>query len=252
MITSQKRSRINLARAHIRKAAFESLYGPFAWAYDWVSRTFFLDQWRVWQRAAIPHLLGKRVLEVGMGTGNMQIDMQRAGYDAWGVDLSPQMLRQATRKARRLGLPPFRACRAQAQALPFQAEQFDSIVSTFPSDYIIEPATLKEINRVLRPGGRLVVVPSGWLNPRGASGKAFEGVARLVYGDNRGGTNAPAPDDMRGPEARAWVAALESRMREAEFSVDAHIASNERGAALVIVADKSDHAKSVQKDGAEQ
>lgn len=228
-----------MVRARIRKAAFESLYGRFAWAYDWVSRTFFLDQWRAWQKAAIPYLRGKRVLEVGMGTGNMQIEMWKAGYQVWGVDLSPHMLRQATRKARMLRLPPFRACQARAQALPFPTGQFDSVVSTFPSDYIIEPSTLMEINRVLRPGGRLVVVPTGWLHPRGTSGKALQGVARLVYGDNRGGANAPAPADSGKTQARAWVASLESRTSEAGFAVAAHVASNERGAALVIVADKA-------------
>lgn len=239
MSTPQKRGGTNAVRARIRRAAFEALYGRFAWAYDWVSRTFFLDQWRVWQKAAIPYLRGKRVLEVGMGTGNMQIELRKAGYQVWGVDLSSHMLRQAARKARRLRLPPFRACQARAQALPFPTGQFDSVVSTFPSDYIIEPSALMEINRVLRPGGRLIIVPTGWLHPRGTSGKALQGVARLVYGDNREGANAPAPADAGKTQARAWVAALESRTSEAGFSVAAHVASNERGAALVIVADKA-------------
>src|SRR5438874_3975682 len=90
--------RAERVRGRLRKVAFESLYGPFAWLYDWVSRTFFLGQWRVWQRASIPHLRGKQVLEVGMGTGNLQIDLRRAGYEPCGVDLSRQMLGQARRK----------------------------------------------------------------------------------------------------------------------------------------------------------
>ncbi len=233
------RSRADLLRARLRKRAFEALYGPFAPLYDWVSRTFFVGQWRVWQRAAISYLQGRRILEVGMGTGNLQIDLRRAGYDVWGVDLSPQMLRQATRKARKLGLPPFKACRARAQALPFPSGSFSSVVSTFPSDYIIEPATLLELHRVLCDGGRLVVVPSGWLRPKGASGKAFEGIARLVYGDKRGGTNAPPPTNVpTGPQKLGWVAALEDRMRDAGFRVATHVASNAQGAALVVVADK--------------
>lgn len=234
----QKRTRLNLLRARLRKIAFESLYGPFAWLYDWVSKTFFLDQWRTWQRAAIPHLLGQRVLEVGMGTGNMQIDLRRAGYQVWGVDLSPQMLRQAAKKARRRGLLPFWVCRARAEALPFPAAFFDSVVSTFPNEYIIGQATLAEITRVLQPGGRLVIVPAGWITPKDAQGKAVEGVARLVYGDSRGGSDA-SPLEERGaaPQSTGWVSVMESRLRDAGFDAETYLASNERGTAVVVVAD---------------
>ena len=47
--------------------------------------------------------------------------------------------------------------RAVAQALPFAATSFDSVVATFPTEYIIDMATLAELRRVLRPGGRVVV-----------------------------------------------------------------------------------------------
>jgi SAM-dependent methyltransferase len=238
--TDQRRrhNRVEHLRAHLRKIAFESLYGPFAWLYDRVSKTFFLGQWRTWQRAALPHLRGGRVLEVGMGTGNIQVDLRRRGYAVWGVDLSPQMLRQAAKKARRRGLPPFWACRARAEALPFPAASFDSVVSTFPSEYIIERATMSEISRVLRPGGRLVVVPAGWITARDAQGKAFEGVARLVYGDSHGGTDAPTLAGMgAAPENTAWVSLMERKLREAGFDPSTYLASNERGTAVVVVAD---------------
>jgi SAM-dependent methyltransferase len=234
-----KHRRVERLRARLRKVAFESLYGPFAWLYDWVSKTFFLGQWRTWQRAAIPHVRGRRVLEVGMGTGNMQLDLRRLGYDVWGVDLSPQMLRQAAKKARRRNMPPLWACRARAEALPFPPACFDTVVSTFPSEYIIAEATLAEISRVLRPGGRLVVVPAGWITPRGARGKAFEGVARLVYGDSHGGTEAPvAAGQSASPQDTGWVALMEVRLREAGFDPSTYLASNARGSAVVVVAAK--------------
>jgi ubiquinone/menaquinone biosynthesis C-methylase UbiE len=239
-----KPGRIDRARSALRKLAFESLYGSFAWAYDWVSRTFFLGQWRKWQRTSIHHVQGTRVLEVGMGTGNLQIDLERAGFQPYGMDLSAPMLRQAAKKAQSLGLPPFKACRARGQALPFDAATFDTAVSTFPSDYIADPQTLAELSRVLRPGGRLVVVPGGWLHPRDSSTRFMEGVARLVYGYGR----IPSRNEIRVESIEqlarresswyGWMGFLSKRMVEAGFLVSSHIHSNEKGACLVIVADK--------------
>jgi SAM-dependent methyltransferase len=236
--------RLERVRSHLRKLAFESLYGPFAWLYDWVSRTFFLGQWRVWQRASIPHLLGKRVLEVGMGTGDLQIDLRRAGFEPYGIDRSPQMLGQARRKARRLGVAPLRACRARAQALPFPDAFFGSVVSTFPSEYIAERETLAELARVLCPGGRLVVVPGGWLYPGGARGRAMQGVARAVYG-YKGTPEGPGKEaEVIEKLARQqsgwhhWSSLLSGRMAEVGFAASIHMASNDRGACLIVLGEK--------------
>jgi SAM-dependent methyltransferase len=235
---------VKTVRARVLKLAFESLYGPFAWAYDWVSRTFFMGQWRVWQRAALPHLRGPRVLELGMGTGNLQVDMERAGLRPVGIDLSPNMLRQARRKWRRLGIAPFRMCRAHAGQLPFPDAMFDSVVSTFPSEYIAGEHTLAEVSRVLAPGGRLVVVPGGWLNPRGAKGRALEGVSRAVYG-YKTPRDVADPAELerrlsRGESWYTWMSALRERMGAAGYNVTARVAGNDKGACLVIVADKRD------------
>lgn len=236
-------SRADRLRAMVLKVAFEELYSHFAWAYDWVSRTFFLGQWRVWQRASLRFVKGTRVLEVGMGTGNLQIDLRREGYEAYGIDLSPQMMREAARKARRLRVEPFRACRARAEALPFPDGAFDSVVSTFPSEYITQARTLREIARVLRPGGRFVVVPAGWLKPRDVQGKAFEGFARVVYGYRKSGREPDLAEiERQAREGKSgwyrWIVALKGDVEGAGFDISAHIASNERGAALVIVGEK--------------
>jgi ubiquinone/menaquinone biosynthesis C-methylase UbiE len=49
-----------------------------------------------------------------------------------------------------------------AQAIPFQADTFDTVISTFPSVYIFQTETLTEMYRVLRSGGRLIVLPAVW------------------------------------------------------------------------------------------
>ncbi|HSM22419.1 MAG TPA: methyltransferase domain-containing protein, partial [Rubrivivax sp.] len=45
----------------------------------------------------------------------------------------------------------------RAQQLPFDDQCFGSVVATFPAEYIIDPASLAEFQRVLKPGGRLIV-----------------------------------------------------------------------------------------------
>lgn len=225
-------------RGRLCRIAFESLYGPFAWAYDWVSRTFFLGQWRLWQRSAIPHLVGPRVLEVGMGTGNLQVDLMRAGFEVWGVDASAQMLKHAIRKVNSLGLPTNRMSKARAQALPFPAAYFGSVVSTFPSEYIADPQTLAELARVLEPGGKLVIVPGGWLTPKGAKARTLEGVARVVYGYEAGDASDPEAIERRLVESEGWygwIGLLRKRLEEAGYAVTAKVKTNDKGACLVVV-----------------
>lgn len=233
--------RADRIRARVCKLAFESLYGPLAWTYDWVSRTFFMGQWRWWQRSAIPHLTGKQVLEVGMGTGNLQADLIRAGIEVWGTDASTQMMRQARAKLRRLGLSTQRTMQAQAQSLPFRSGYFDSVVSTFPSEYIADPQSLAEIKRVLRAGGRLVIVPGGWLAPKGAKARTLEGIAKAVYGysDSPGDEDADALERKlsEGGGWYGWIGLLRERMEEAGFSVSAKVASNSKGSCLIIIGD---------------
>jgi len=141
---------------------FRLLYNELAWMYDVVSWAISLGQWRRWQRAAMPHLTGERVLEVAFGTGGLLIDLAEAGYCPFGLELSPYMMRIAKGKLGRKGLA-VPLCRGRAQAMPFADGAFDSLAVTFPADFILEPTALIEMGRVLQPGGRLVIVPGGYL-----------------------------------------------------------------------------------------
>jgi ubiquinone/menaquinone biosynthesis C-methylase UbiE len=98
------------------------------------------------------------VLELGCGTGNLQLALAKTQtHKAVGLDASPQMLALTRAKLSRSGhLAP--VLRGDARALPFPHASFDTLVATFPSEYIAEPTTLLEARRVLRPGGRIVII----------------------------------------------------------------------------------------------
>ena len=137
--------------------AFQQLYTRFAWAYDGVAWAVSRGRWQAWGRAAIPRLIGRRVLEIGCGPGHLLAAMAAAGYHVSAVEFSRQMVRQAQRRLRRHGIEAG-LVRGYAQALPWPSDVFDNVVMTFPAGFVLDPRTVGEIWRVLRPGGRLIIV----------------------------------------------------------------------------------------------
>jgi ubiquinone/menaquinone biosynthesis C-methylase UbiE len=143
---------------------FRLLYNELAWLYDPVSWLVSKGQWRRWGLALWPWLPASgRVLEIGPGPGHLLADLATAGYEATGLDLSAAMLRLARHRLRRRGLPA-RLCRGCAEALPFALGTFDAVLLTFPTALVYDPACLEESARVLRPGGRLLVVEMATLS----------------------------------------------------------------------------------------
>ena len=153
---------LNGLRVRFLRWAFFHFYNTFAFTYDAVSALVSLGQWRAWTDAAIPHVRGARVLEIAFGTGNLQLDMRAAGIAPFGADLSPNMARIAAGKLRRAGYRP-QLARASVLALPYGSGAFDSLVLTFPPNFLQSPQAVDEMRRVLAPGGRLVMVDAGWL-----------------------------------------------------------------------------------------
>jgi ubiquinone/menaquinone biosynthesis C-methylase UbiE len=145
--------------------ATHRLYDELAWAYDVVSWCVSLGHWSGWRRAALHHVEGRRILELGFGTGELLSEMAEHGLEPVGLDASAAMHRVTARKMARSGLEVPRV-RGVTQAIPLPDESFDSVVCTFPAEYILHPATLHEVARVLRSpdpvsrevGGRLVIV----------------------------------------------------------------------------------------------
>ena len=116
-----------------------------------------MGQWRKWQSAAAPSSQIGDLLELGSGPGHLLADLSRSGYRSVGLESSSQMVRRAQRNLVRRGINPM-LTQGRAQALPFRSNHFSDIIATFPSEYILDPATLMEAFRVLQPGGELVIV----------------------------------------------------------------------------------------------
>lgn len=206
---------------------FRLLYNELAWTYDAVSWIVSLGDWRQWQRTALRGLAvppGSRVLELAHGPGWMQIDLRTAGLEPVGLDLSPAMGRLARRRLARPGLPA-RLVRGVGQRLPFGAEAFPAVLATFPTEFILDPATLAEVYRVLQPGGRLVIVAAGRLTGGGPLRAILEWAYRIT------GQRGPGPDGL-------WPASLASRFEAAGFRLYLVKVSYPRSEAIMVVAQK--------------
>lgn len=165
----------------LMRFVFYLLYHPFAFTYDLVAATVSLGRWKDWVLSVVPFIKGTRVLEIGHGPGHLQRDLLSRGLFAVGIDESAPMGRLAQRNLKRFlrqtpvstsSTPPsayaqIQLARCLAQELPFPNGMFDSVVATFPSQYIFDSVTLTEANRVLTPHGRFVILPSATLLGRG-------------------------------------------------------------------------------------
>lgn len=140
---------------------FYLLYHQFSWTYDFVAAIVSLGRWKDWVQTTVPYLHG-HVLEIGFGPGHLQLFLNKTNNYVVGLDESRQMARQAGRRLRKHG-SSLLLSRGYAQNIPFANKTFDSVVATFPSEYIFDPLTLKEIRRVLVPTGRLVILPIAWI-----------------------------------------------------------------------------------------
>ncbi len=155
---------------------FRLLYGPFAWTYDAVAWVVSRGKWTAWGAAVLPCIPGGPVLELAHGPGHLLLRMARQGLRPVGLDLSPQMGALARRRLCQAGFSP-RLVRARAQCLPFPDGTFQAVVATFPTEFILDPATAREAARVMAPTGSVVVVPVAIPGGRDPLARAL----RLLY-----------------------------------------------------------------------
>ncbi len=137
---------------------FKLLYHQLAFAYDLVAASVSFNRWKDWVKSVIPLIKGDQILEIGHGPGHLHRVLLDRGLFAVGIDESRQMGYLARRRERGSA----HLTRGLAQHLPFPNESFDTVISTFPADYINDPLTLTEVKRCLSDGGRFIVLPVAW------------------------------------------------------------------------------------------
>jgi demethylmenaquinone methyltransferase/2-methoxy-6-polyprenyl-1,4-benzoquinol methylase len=160
------------------------MFASIAPRYDAANEVLSLGAHRSWRRAAVRLARvrpGDRVLDCATGTGDLAIAMKRAAGPAGevvGTDFCAPMLASAPAKAARAGVHvTFEV--ADALSLPYGDGSFDVASIAFGIRNVDDPVRcLREMARVVRPGGRVVVLEFG--QPRGVFGAIFRAYSRVV------------------------------------------------------------------------
>lgn len=213
---------------------FRLLYYELAWTYDWVSWLVSLGEWRRWQQAGLPFVQGPTVLEIGHGPGHLLVALQKAGFTAVGVDLSPQMGRLAQRNLRKQRLSAT-VIRANVQALPLPTAVFHTVLSTFPTDYIVDPQTLAAVHRVLAANGRFIVVPEGHLTGHSGLHRLIDWLFRIT-GQRSGAFSVDEAQNW--PQPALWEP-FRQRFLAAGFALRIEQIVLPRSVATVFIAEKT-------------
>jgi demethylmenaquinone methyltransferase/2-methoxy-6-polyprenyl-1,4-benzoquinol methylase len=155
----------------------ERMFDRIAGPYDMMNRvmTAGLDRrWRELAAEATELGNGANALDVCCGTGDLAIALARVvgrGGQVTGLDFSGEMLERARRKKRRDGSAEITWVQGDATAMPFPDNSFSAVTIGFGLRNLPDPeAGLRELARVVRPGGKVVVLeitqpPSGPLKP---------------------------------------------------------------------------------------
>ncbi len=148
-----------------RAIKVNALFDRIARRYDRVNDWQSFGLHRLWKRALLAQARvqpGDAFLDLCCGTGDIALGLARRGAKVTGLDFSEPMLEAARRRCASAGVAGVRWVRGDAQHTPFPDGAFDGATISYGLRNLADwPAGLAEMIRVLRPGGRLLILDFG-------------------------------------------------------------------------------------------
>ena len=148
-------------RADLQKdpARVSGMFDQVAKNYDRTNTVLSMGNDRMWRVAttrAVAPRRGQRILDLAAGTGASSVALAKSGAQVVAADFSPGMIAEG--RQRHGGIPNLTFVEADATALPFADAEFDTVTMSFGLRNVNDPKkALRELLRVTKPGGRLVV-----------------------------------------------------------------------------------------------
>lgn len=147
------------------RAAVESMFDSIAWRYDFLNHFLSFGTDRLWRRKAIK-IIGKNIkpgtiLDVATGTGDLAIAALKLNPSKiTGIDISEKMLEIGREKIERKGFAgKIELLKGDSENILFPDNHFDAAMVAFGVRNFSDPlAGLKEMHRVIRPGGLVMVL----------------------------------------------------------------------------------------------
>ena len=156
-MNAEKNTRANRATLDKKTGDIAAMFDTVAERYDLMNGILSLGQHIYWRKqavAAVDAHPGQKVLDVAAGTGVSSEPFADAGIDVIAADLSEGMLDVGRRRR-----PDMAFMQADVTALPFDDETFDAVTMSYGLRNVANyPKALSEIYRVLKPGGRIVIL----------------------------------------------------------------------------------------------
>jgi ubiquinone/menaquinone biosynthesis C-methylase UbiE len=146
--------------------------------------------------------------------------LQAEGLKVVGLDESRWMGLLVLRRLWGLGLGGL-LVNGYAQFMPFPINLFDQVVSTFPSEFIVDARTLSEARRVLVTGGELIILPSAWITGAGWYDRLAAWLFRVTG------------------QAGDWDDRFTEPIKKAGFQVRVEIQNRKSDRLLIIIAQKT-------------
>lgn len=227
MSQDKKNGFISSILRSVLRTVFYLLYHPLAWTYDWVADFVSVGRWKKWIIVALPYLKESPILELGHGPGHLQIALHNIEKSPYGVDESQQMVRIANKRIFDAGYSPL-LVQGKAECLPYPSNQFKYVTATFPSEYIIDPESLREIWRVLVDGGELIVVAGAWITGE----KLFDRLAAWLFR-----VTGQAPFESIS-ELKKWYSREIERIQTIQFHIELELIELETSEVLLVHAKK--------------